>query len=332
MNRKKILLRLHTSEEDKIKIFEMEFTTRVNIEPYGQKISYSNRILMIGSCFANEIGEKLKECRFDISVNPFGTLYNAASICRSLKLLGSTERFAESDVIEISRHTTTFARDIIQKCGTGETDAENGTVKGRYCSFCHHSSFARESISEFLEIANKRIELEQKFFTEADTIIITLGTSWVFRHKALGVIVSNCHKIHPAEFHREFMEWSRTAELLEEIIQSYPKKNFIFTVSPIRHLKDGAHGNAISKASLLLAVESLVERYQNTSYFPAYEIVLDELRDYRFYAEDMVHPSPVAVKYIFERFKECYISSECHTIMSEMAKAARREAHRPIAK
>lgn len=311
----------------------MEFTTRVNIEPYGQKICYSNKILMIGSCFANEIGEKLKECKFDISVNPFGTLYNAASISRSLKLLGSTERFVESDVIDINCHSTTFAKDTLQKCKTETAEAqENGVPQGRFCSFSHHSSFARESITEFLENANKRIEFEQRFFAEADIIIITLGTSWVFRHKALDMIVSNCHKIHPAEFQREFLEWNRTAELLEEIVKLYPQKNFIFTVSPIRHLKDGVHGNAISKASLLLAVESLVGKYQKVSYFPAYEILLDELRDYRFYAEDMVHPSPVAVKYIFERFRESFINIECYSRMAKMAKDRRREAHKPIAK
>ena len=173
----------------------MEFTTKVTIEPAIQKISYKNRILMIGSCFANEIGEKLRECGFEISVNPFGTLYNAASISKSIALLNSTERFKESDVIDISRHTTTFI---------------NNDMQGLFCTFCHHSSFARETVSEFLENANKRLEFEQNFFAGSDTIIITLGTSWVFRHKALDTIVSNCHKIHPAEFQRGFMEWNKT--------------------------------------------------------------------------------------------------------------------------
>ena len=295
----------------------MEFTTKVTIEPAIQKISYKNRILMIGSCFANEIGEILQEGGFEISVNPFGTLYNAASISKSIALLHSTERFKESDVIDISRHTTTFI---------------NSDMQGLFCTFCHHSSFARETVSEFLENANKRLEFEQNFFAGSDTIIITLGTSWVFRHKALDTIVSNCHKIHPAEFQRVFMEWNKTAELLDAIINLHPDKRFIFTVSPIRHLKDGAHGNAISKASLLLAVEYLVKKHNNVSYFPAYEILLDELRDYRYYAEDMVHPSPVAVKYIFERFKESFIASDCHQRMEEFAKKARREAHKPIAR
>ncbi len=308
----------------------MEFTTRVNIEPALQKISYRNRILMIGSCFANEIGEKLQECGFDISVNPFGTLYNAASISKSLALLDSSERFAQSDVIDISLHTTTFATDAIQ--GSDETGAKanNEAFKGRYCSFCHHSSFARESAAEFLENANRRLKLEQEFFAGSDTVIITLGTSWVYRHKALDTIVSNCHKIHPAEFEREFMEWDLTARTLEKSITSHPDKRFIFTVSPIRHLKDGAHGNAISKASLLLAIESLVEKHENAEYFPAYEILLDELRDYRFYAEDMIHPSPVAVKYIFERFKDSFIEPECYPQMAQMSKMARRRAHIPI--
>ncbi|MBQ3175729.1 MAG: GSCFA domain-containing protein [Bacteroidales bacterium] len=310
----------------------MEFTTRVNIEPAVQKISYSNRILMIGSCFANEIGEKLKECGFDISVNPFGTLYNPVSISKSLALLGSTKQFKECDVIDISRHSTTFAVDLQQSMKEIGSDAHNRANPGRYCSFYHHSSFAKENASEFLKKANERLELEQKFFTEADTVIITLGTSWVYRHKSLDTIVSNCHKIHPDEFNREFLEWNKTAQILNDIVDSHPDKRFIFTVSPIRHLKDGAHGNAISKASLLLAVESLLDSHSNADYFPAYEIVLDELRDYRFYAEDMVHPTAVAVKYIFERFRESFISAECLQKMAEMAKISRRRAHIPIGK
>ena len=304
----------------------MEFTTKVNIEHAGEKLSYNNKILIIGSCFANEVGAMLKECGFDISVNPFGTLYNPVSIANSIELLCSDAKFSEKDVIDISCHTTAYA----------ETQKEESLIseerKARYCSFCHHSSFARESVAEFLESANARLAAEKAHFKAADTIIITLGTSWVFRHKELNKIVSNCHKIRPQEFEREFLESAQTAHILEEIANSLPHKRIIFTVSPIRHLKDGAHGNAISKASLLLAVEKTVGCYENTDYFPAYEILLDELRDYRFYAEDMVHPSPVAVKYIFECFKESFIAPECYPKMIEMSKIARRGAHIPITK
>ncbi len=300
----------------------MEFTTRVNIEPAKEQITYNNKILIIGSCFANEIGAMLKECGFDISVNPFGTLYNPVSIANSIKVLSSDDSFSEQDVIDINCHTTTYAENQNRE---GYTNSDER--RGRYCSFYHHSSFAKESAAEFLQEANARLAAEQAHFKAADTIIITLGTSWVFRHMGLNKIVSNCHKIRPQEFVREFLNFDQTSRILEDIANFYPDKKFIFTISPIRHFKDGAHGNAISKASLLLAVEKSLESCSNTSYFPAYEIVLDELRDYRFYAEDMVHPSPVAVKYIFERFKESFISPECYQKMIQMSKMARREAH-----
>ena len=307
----------------------MDFTTRVNIEPAKERLSYSNKILIIGSCFANEVGGMLKECGFDVSVNPFGTLYNPVSISNSIKMLAGNSSFTEKDTIDISCHKTTFAAEVSD---IGERTAhETSANSSRYCSFYHHSSFAKESAAEFLENANSRLASEQEFFKAADTIIITLGTSWVFRHIGLNKIVSNCHKIHPAEFNREFLESAQTQNILEEIANSLPDKKIIFTVSPIRHLKDGAHGNAISKASLLLAVEKALQNCINTTYFPAYEIVLDELRDYRFYAEDMVHPSPVAVRYIFERFKETFISQECYQKMAQIAKLTRKAAHIPIA-
>lgn len=299
----------------------MEFTTKVNIEPALEKLNYNNKILIIGSCFANEVGTMLKECGFNISVNPFGTLYNPISIANSIKMLDSDALFSEKDVINISCHTTTYAE------AQSEEAISSKERKARFCSFFHHSSFAKESAEEFLKSANTRLAAEQEHFKRADTIIITLGTSWVFRHIQLNKIVSNCHKIRPQEFEREFLESDQTAKILEDIACSLPDKKIIFTISPIRHFKDGAHGNAISKASLLLAVEKVLGRCKNTNYFPAYEIVLDELRDYRFYAEDMVHPSPVAVKYIFERFRESFIAPECYQKMGQMSRIARSAAH-----
>ena len=308
----------------------MELITKVHIPESPRKLGLENKILIIGSCFANEIGSILQSCGFNISVNPFGTLYNPISIRNSLKRLWAATPFEQKDVINISLHSTKDAAGDMQgKDAAATAGGSESITNWKYCTFSHHSSFAKGSVEEFLASANARLALESERFKNCDTIIITLGTSWVFRHTELGEVVSNCHKIHPKEFTREFLPHSTTFEALNKLIEAYPNKHFIFTVSPIRHLKDGAHGNQISKASLLLAVEQLVSTYpQKCSYFPAYEIMLDELRDYRFYAEDMVHPSELAVKYIFERFKESCINPSDYQAMQQNLKAYKHSQHR----
>lgn len=296
----------------------MDFITKTNILPPVQKLTLKNKILITGSCFANEVGNMLKIHGFNISVNPFGTLYNPISIAQSVERLANGKPFNTNDVIDISLHSTALP-----------PSQANGNHK--YCSFFHHSSFAKETPSDFLTYANSLLAEQSLFFKECDTLIITLGTSWVFRHLQRDIIVSNCHKIAPQEFRREFLPFEAICETLDNLITNNPHKNFIFTVSPIRHLKDGAHGNNISKASLLLAVEYILDKYpHNTYYFPAYEIMLDELRDYRFYAEDMVHPSEVAVKYIFEKFKEDCIDSAEYPKMQQMLKQHKQNMHRQL--
>lgn len=296
----------------------MDFITKTNILPPVHKLTLKNKILITGSCFANEVGNMLKIHGFNISVNPFGTLYNPASIAQSIERLANSKPFNNNDVIDISLHSTALP--------PSQTNENH-----KYCSFFHHSSFAKETPSDFLAYANNRLAEQSLFFKECDTLIITLGTSWVFRHLQRDVIVSNCHKIAPQEFRREFLQFEAICEILDNLVTNYPHKNFIFTVSPIRHLKDGAHGNNISKASLLLAVEYILAKYpHNTYYFPAYEIMLDELRDYRFYAEDMAHPSDVAVKYIFEKFKENCIDSAEYPKMQQMLKQHKLNMHRQL--
>ena len=236
-------------------------------------ISYNDRILMIGSCFTDNIGSQLKNYGFNVCINPFGTLYNPASVTQSIKRLLDGKEFTQEDCVEI---------------GAGDQ---------RICSFHHHTSFARRTSEEFLQNANAQLKQAGEFFKECNKVIITLGTSWCFRHIEKDFIVSNCLKRHPKEFKREFLPSSQTAAMMREIMELCPEKEFIFTVSPIRHFKDGAHGNQLSKASLLLGINET-----GAEYFPSYEIMMDELRDYRFYAEDMCHPSSQAVDYICERF------------------------------
>ena len=256
----------------------MKLQTPVTDEKCTTGISYNDKIMMLGSCFTDNIGTQLKNYGFNVCINPFGTLYNPASIHASVKRLISGEPFGEEDCIEI---------------GAGDM---------RICSFSHHTSFARPDREEFIENANTSLKDAVAFFKDCSKVIITLGTSWCYRHVEKGVIVSNCLKRNPREFERVLLKSYETALLLTEIKEMCPDKEFIFTISPIRHFKDGAHGNQISKASLMLAVNDIT--HSGSDYFPAYEIMMDELRDYRFYAEDMCHPSAQAIDYIGERFLE----------------------------
>ena len=273
-------------------------------------ISYNDKITMIGSCFSDNVGQALSNYGFNVSVNPFGTLYNPVSILSSIERLISRKPFTEEDCIQI---------------GAGDE---------RYCSFSHHTSFARTSKEEFLDNANKALQKAAQHFAESTKIIITLGTSWYFRNIESNCIVSNCLKRHPAEFVRERLSAHETANCLKQIMQlcrkaeseSFAPKEFIFTVSPIRHFKDGAHGNQISKAGLLLGIEEVLANAR-TDYFPSYEIMMDELRDYRFYAEDMCHPTAQAVDYICERFLTWGLSADEHQILEENIRIHKKHRH-----
>lgn len=279
----------------------MKLQTPVTDEKCKVGISYKDSIMMLGSCFTDNIGAQLANFGFDVCINPFGTIYNPESILASVRRLISREPFTAEDCMEI---------------GAGDT---------RVCSFSHHTSFAGSSSEEFLKHANERLEAAADFFAGCGKVIITLGTSWCYRHIEKDMIVSNCLKRNPKEFRREFLSTERSGEILREIMDMCPDKEFIFTVSPIRHFKDGAHGNQISKASLLLAVENVMD--ERGDYFPAYEIMMDELRDYRFYAEDMCHPSAQAVTYIGERFLEWALPEQEKEVLKENIRTFRRGCH-----
>lgn len=274
-------------------------------------ISFNDRIMMLGSCFSDSIGRQLSDYGFNVCVNPFGTLYNPVSILNSVERLATGKEFTPEECIMI---------------GAGDE---------RFCSFSHHTSFARASKEEFIENADKALNEAREFFLNADKLIITLGTSWCFRHNASGIIVSNCLKRNAAEFTRERLSVAEVTDALKRI-QELTNAQIILTVSPIRHFKDGAHGNQISKATLLLGIEeflagcpvdlSMNPRYP-AEYFPAYEIVMDELRDYRFYAEDMCHPSQQTVNYIRERFLDWALPLEEQDILKENIRTFRHGCH-----
>ena len=289
----------------------MKLQTPVTDEKCKVGISYNDKITMLGSCFSDNIGNQLSDFGFDVYVNPFGTLYNPVSILRSVERLIGGKHFTEEDCVQI---------------GAGDE---------RFCSFSHHTSFARSNKEEFLNNANEALDRVRKHFAESNKIIITLGTSWCFRHNESQDVVSNCLKRPAGEFTRERLSSIETAECLKRIMElckgaeaeeGFRSKEFIFTVSPIRHFKDGAHGNQISKAGLLLGIEDALP-YGPADYFPSYEIMMDELRDYRFYAEDMCHPTLQAVNYIRERFLSWALPSSEQVLLEGNIRTYKRSCH-----
>lgn len=281
----------------------MKLQTPVADEKCRVGISYDDKIMMLGSCFSDNIGKRLSELGFDVCVNPFGTLYNPASIASAVSRLVNGKHFTEKDCVEI------------------------GAGCERVCSFSHHTSFSGTDAKEFLTKANDALDNASRFFRECNKVIITLGTSWCFRHIGTGSIVSNCLKHPAAEFQRERLEVQEIADLLKEIMNTDcgKRKEYIFTVSPIRHFKDGAHGNQLSKAGLLLGIDSVIG--DRAEYFPAYEIVMDELRDYRFYAEDMCHPTSQTTEYILERFLGWALPADEKQVLEENIRRFRRSCH-----
>ena len=266
-----------------------------------------DEIMVLGSCFADETGRRLAECGLDVCVNPFGTLYNPVSVCNSISRLQCGVPFTQEDCVEM------------------------GAGAGLVCSFSHHTSFARPTPEAFLEHANAALETASARWKSASKVLITLGTAWCWRHLPEGEIVSNCLKRPAGEFSRERLTVPQTAALLKSLVQRYPDKFFVFTVSPIRHLSDGAHGNQVSKSILLLALEEVCAAFPDrTVYFPAYEILLDELRDYRFYAEDMLHPSLQAAEYVFGKFLSFAFPDEERSRLEERRKAFKASQHRPM--
>ena len=285
----------------------IKLQTPVEIPESSIKIGFSDAIMLLGSCFSDNIGSIMKDMGFDVMTNPFGTLYNPVSVCNSIRRLESAVPFSEDECVQM------------------------GAGSQLFCSFSHHTAAASSSKEEFLAEVNAALSDANVFFRRASTIIITLGTAWTFRFNATGEIVSNCLKRDAKEFTRECLSLRTCEILLNSLVERYPSKRFIFTVSPIRHLKDGAHGNQLSKSTLLLAVDSVVQKHADRCcYFPAYEIMMDELRSYRFYAEDMVHPSAQAVNYIWERFCEFALTKTEMATLEVNRKAFLRSRHRTI--
>lgn len=286
---------------------ELKLQTPVETGRSKVGVSLNDKIVILGSCFADNMGQKMVDLGFDVCLNPFGTLYNPVSVCNSVARLTSGIPFSKDECVQM------------------------GAGAGLVCSFSHHTSFARRTEDEFLQVANASLKEASLRWKAASKVIITLGTAWIYEYIRSGETVSNCLKIEAKEFTRRRISVRETATLLMNMIARHPEKEFMFTVSPIRHFKDGAHGNQISKSTLLLALDEVLAKFpERCEYFPAYEIVLDELRDYRFYAADMIHPSDQAVDYLWSRFVGFAMPESELPALDARRRELLRAQHRPI--
>lgn len=280
----------------------MKLQTIVESKPSDWKIGYEDRILMLGSCFADEMGEQMHRRGLHVTSNPFGTLYNPLSIAQAINL-----QISESSNLPMINHD------------------------GLWHSMAHHGAFSRPNKEDAEQAVRGSIEAMQSALAEATVVIVTFGSAWVYEME--GRIVANCHKMPESYFSRRRLSVDEIVEAWRPIVDRYPDKRWLFTVSPIRHIRDGLHENQLSKATLLMAVEQLASlwgRSGGVSYFPSYEIVLDELRDYRFYADDLVHPSSLAVNYIWERFTEVFCTPQTRNQMQIEFKRWKQDQHIPL--
>lgn len=280
----------------------MQFRTQIQIEPSTLRLNHSNRVLMIGSCFSEHIAERMVCAGFHVANNPFGILFNPASIVATIERLAIGARYTVDDL-------------------------QNGN--GRWFSYDFHGDFAARSAEEALERMNRAVEQGAEALAAADCVVLTLGTSWIYRLRTGGV-VANCHKMPAQLFERELLSVEQIVALLDGVIDKYLKNKWVvLTISPVRHIADGLDQSSLSKAILRVAVEQLADARENVSYFPSFEIMNDDLRDYRFYERDMVHPSSVAIDYIWECWRAWTIDPQAEPAMREAERVWTAAKHRP---
>ena len=280
----------------------MNFRTEIEIHPSEKKISHSNHIVTLGSCFADNVAAKMTLGGLSVVANPLGEMFNPQSVASTLERLHKGTPFLDADI------------------------HQRGDV---WFSYDAHGAFDGTDKEVVLGRLNGAVESGHEALKSADTVVVTLGTAWVFERA--GHVVANCHKMPSGEFTRRRLSVEEVVGTIVALAEGcLCDKRIILTVSPVRHLADGLEGNAVSKAVLRLAAEQVVERCSNVEYFPAYEIVLDDLRDYRFAAADLVHPSQEAVDYVWERFEECYFTPHTAEVCRRVEALRRAAQHRPL--
>ncbi|HUW92543.1 MAG TPA: GSCFA domain-containing protein [Bacteroidales bacterium] len=283
----------------------MDLRTAIQLPPSLSKITHTTPVMFMGSCFANEIGYRLSAGKLSVMTNPHGTLFNPFSVAKAL------ERFADSYLY---------------------TEKDIYLHQNRYLSLDHHTAYSSYERDVLIERLNETGKAASEFIRKSSFLFVTFGTSYIFTLNESGDIVANCHKLPSGLFSRRMTSHAEMAErwklTLDRLAEVNPGLKVWFTVSPVRHLNEGPHANQLSKAHLLLAVEELLKHPLSCGYFPAYEIFMDDLRDYRYYGSDMVHPSETAIDYTWEKFASVFIESPTLRLWSEASKITRAVAHR----
>lgn len=286
----------------------MEFRTTVKTDENRGWLHHSDNVVLLGSCFSDNIGSKMTGAFINAMVNPMGTLYNPMSIARGVQRLISGEPIAGQDLF---------------------------MQGGVWNSFDFHSRYSLPDKQATIERMNQRIEQGHQALRQAQLLTVTLGTAIVYRLKTTGEVVANCHKVPGHEFERKMASVSEMARELDTMLTNLhefnPDLRIILTVSPIRHIADGLDTNSLSKASLRVAIQEAMQQHRDyCDYFPAFEIMIDDLRDYRFYASDMVHPSDVAVEYIWQAFQASYLDDRSALALARCERIHKRLQHRPM--
>lgn len=285
----------------------MQFFTQVKIERLPIQLSYDLRMLALGSCFTEHLSTKLRENKFDIINNPFGISYNPISIQRSLSEILQQKKYTREDLI---------------------------FHQGLYHTWQHHGSFAHPDAETGLSHMNQRIQEAYPYLRHGQVLFITWGTAIVYHYQPSGELVNNCYKYPAAVFVRHQLTPAEIVDAYRQIFQHLWSLNsglhIVLTISPVRHWRDGLVENNLSKATLILAAHQLAREYEQVHYFPAYEIVIDELRDYRFYTSDLVHPNAQAIDYVWEKFQQVAFTEDTLKLLKQTEKIQRARLHRPL--
>ncbi len=284
----------------------MKFRTEVIPQKASKQISHRDKVLFIGSCFTENIGRKFIDSGFQTNINPFGIIYNPLSICECLSRVAENKHFAEEELVKIGEF---------------------------WKSYSHHGDFRSVNKEECLQMINSSLFESYSFLLEANYVVLTLGTAWIYMLQENNRVLANCHKLPSQLIERSLCE---SETMLESLLSCFeqckalnPNLQFILTISPIRHWKEGYRDNMLSKSILHLVVERFCER-TSSFYFPSYEIVMDDLRDYRFYDSDMLHPNAVAVEYIWEKFKQTWFSEDTQRLSNDFNRLNAMLNHRPF--
>lgn len=283
------------------------FRTIVPFQPSKIQVSHNEQLILIGSCFSEHIADRLTANKFQVNKNPFGILYHPLAIANSLKEIIANKNYTEQDLVPRNE---------------------------LWQSWNHHSSYSGLDKKKVLLSINSQIEAANLHLKKAKHLIITFGSAWGYRLKSDNRLVANCHKFPNSQFNKSLISVdeivSHWSSLLKDLKQFNPNIHCIFTISPVRHLRDGFRENQWSKSVLQIALQQLQKLDSSLNYFPAYELVMDDLRDYRFFTEDMVHPNSIAIDYVWERFGNVFFDQPTKDLIKQINQLSSASLHRPF--